>query len=381
MTKFPGFLLILPLLAAPPGLPQDDASVLVRVSDESDAPVVNRTVSLEIYDGQRLVRTLEGETEDDGAVIFSGVPSGPGMLAHASVEYGGFPYRAEPRSLAGGGNVVVSLRVFNTTDAGMPLHIDMLHVVLNVVEPGLYQAIQVMSVRNVAEKAFYGATEFQGVPVGMEIPVPTGASRVTPLPPEVSGLDPSFLALDAGRLLDLRPVPPGVHQIGVGYELVTGPEGSDVELRLPYPTAQVSLLVGPNLDDVEIDAPDMIEQEPQEIPGQGIFAHWTSDVIDAGGTLTFHIGPRTSPLSAADWSLIGLGVALLAGVAGSIWGAASPAANEDSRRQLIEQVARLDRDQRDGGVSDEDYHRRRGEAIGRILEIDRIAGSPTESDR
>lgn len=360
---------------------QEAASVLVRVTDEAGVPVGDQAVAIDVHDGDRLVGRLDGVTDNDGAVLFSDVPSGPGYRVQAVVEYGGYPYRGEPTELVDDRNVTLSMRVYNTTSAGTPLHIDMLHVVLNVVEPGFYQAIQVMSVRNVAEKAFLGEPGFEGQPVGMVIPVPTGASQVAPLPPEMSGLDTDFLAVDEDRLVDLRPVPPGLHQVGISYELVTGSEGADIELTLPYPTAQVSLLVGPGLDDVEIDAPTMVEQAPQEIPNQGAYAHWTSDVIDAGGTLVFHVGPRRPPLSAAAWSLIALGAALFAGVAASIWGGVAPERGQESRLRLVEEVARLDRDYLDGRVADGDYYQRRGNAIERILEIDHGAGRPTESQR
>ena len=104
--------------------------------------------------------------------------------------------------------------------------------------------------------------------------------------------------------------------MAISYDLPTGPDGKDIELMLPYPTAEVSILLGPDIDAAKIDSDDLLEQTAQEIPGQGVYANWTSGVVDAGKAVTFHLGPRAVPISAQAWSLLGLAVALLVTTAG-----------------------------------------------------------------
>ena len=351
------------------------ASVLVQVSNESGDPVAGEMVVLQINDGQEIIDEIVATSEDDGAVLFQEVPTADGYLAVPFVVYNGYTYRGEEMTLVPEGNAAILITVYTATEGGADLHIEILHVVLTAVEPGVYQAVQVMQVLNVNEQAFFGGPEFEGQRSGLTIPFPPGAVSVAPLP-DISGLDPSRLAVDGNRLLDLRALPPGSHQVAISYDLATGPDGKDIELMLPYPTAEVSILLGPDIDAAKIDSDDLLEQTAQEIPGQGVYANWTSGVVDAGKAVTFHLGPRSVPISAEAWSLLGLAVALLVTTAASIFGARLPQPDLGSRDELIAAVASLDDAHDRAAVSESGYYTRRRETLERILELDQRASAP-----
>ncbi len=352
--------------------PTAPASVLVQVSDESGNPVAGEMVVLQINDGEQVIDELVANSEDDGAVLFEEVPTADGYLVVPFVVYNGYTYRGEETPVKAAGNAALSITVYTAAESGADPHIEILHIVLTAVEPGRYQAVQVMQVLNVNEQAFFGGPVFEEQQSGLIIPFPPGAEQVSPLA-DISGLDASRLAVDGNRLLDLRALPPGTHQLAISYDLVTGSRGRDVSLTMPYPTAEVSILLGPDVDAIDISSDDLLEQTAEEIPGQGVYAHWTSGVIDAGEVVTFHLGPRSVPISTAAWSLLGLAVALLATTAASIFGARLPQPDIGSRDELIAEVAKLDDEHDRDDVSDVEYYTRRGNAIERLLELDQRA--------
>jgi hypothetical protein len=264
--------------------------------------------------------------------------------------------------------------------AAMPtLHIDILHIVLNLVSPGVYQAIQVMNVINVGEAPARAGPEVDGQGAGMIIPVPTGALEIAPVS-GFAGLAEIELAMEGGQLVGLQPVPPGSHQVAVQYTLFVAEEGSDFEIILPYPTAEVSLLVGPGLESTRIESAQMAELEPQQISGRGVYASWRSDVLAPGDALRFRLGPERPALSVEAWALLGLAAALFAGAAASLWGSRRPP-DPGARRRLIAEIAALDDAHAAGRIADDEYHPRRGEAIGRLLHMEsRAPARPEDTD-
>ena len=343
------------------------AAILVQVADEAGNGVEGQEVYVVISSGEDVVEELTGTTEADGFLRFTEIAVGPQYKARAVTVFEGYPYQGEATGLAPGVETVLPLGVFTVGIEGANLHINVLHMIINVLEPGVYQAIQLVEILNVGERASYTGEEFEGRRVGLVVPVPSAATGIAPVE-RLGGLDPANLALDGNRLLDLRPVPPGTHQLVIQYELLTGTAGADIELSIPYPTAQVTVLAGPGLDAVEIRSDQLIELPPAtDIPG-GPFAHWGSDVLSAGDTLRFRLGPPRPALSVASWSLLGLAVALFASAVASIW-RSHPPGNPGDRERLIADVAQLDQAHDSGDLCDAEYHARRSDAIGRLMQL------------
>ncbi|MGD8816986.1 MAG: hypothetical protein PVJ51_07350 [Acidobacteriota bacterium] len=369
-----------PVLATPAVQETRPTDLVVQVRDEAGTPLAGQEVFVVVSNGTEVTDELTGTSTDDGEVRFEGVAAGEGYTARPIAVSEGFPYQGDRITLVPGELTILPLTIASISDTPVSLHIDVLHIILNVVEPGVYQALEVMSVLNIDERAAYGNETYQGQRVGLVIPLPTGATQVTPLPPEMSGLDPDRLVQDGNRLLDLRPVPPGNRQVAVQYEIVTDPDGGDLELTVPHPTQQVSLLLGPGLGTVSIESEQLSELEPVTIPDQGQYANFTSDVLSAGDTLRFHIGPDNPPLSPASWALLALAAALLASAAASFALTRKPAHEPDERGSLLAAVARLDDRHAAGELSDSIYYAQRGELLGRLMELGRGSGATPDPD-
>ena len=102
--------------------------------------------------------------------------------------------------------------------SAQPLEIEVFHLIFRVVEPGLYEVAQVMSVINSSDTQYQAGPEVEGRgTAGLVIPVPAQAARINALPPPQGGLNPAALVLEETRLLHLEPVDPGTQQIGISY--------------------------------------------------------------------------------------------------------------------------------------------------------------------
>jgi len=260
--------------------------------------------------------------------------------------------------------------------AAEPLEIEVFHLIFRVVEPGLYEVAQVMSVVNTSDSPFQAGPEVEGRgAAGLVIPLPAQAARVNPLPPPQGGLNPAALVLEETRLLHLEQVAPGMQQIGISYEVVAGPEGEDVSFTLPYPTQRVSLLVGgPAGAGVQVEAPQLVPQQPMELGAQGVFAQWSAESLPAGATVSFHIGPTPAPLSSETLALISFSFALVAAVAVSIYGGRRRQDLGLERQQLIERIARLDIARETGQIDDSGYLHQRAAALEQLAALDEVSG-------
>ena len=345
----------------------DVTALLVQVTDENGTGVSDQEVYVVISDGDGVVEDFTGNTSLDGFLRLTDITVGAQYTASAVTLFEDYPYRSLETPLTPGVEAVLPLDVFTISSDSSNPHINVLHMIINVLQPGVYQVIQLVEVLNPGKTAGFTGELLDGREIGLIIPVPPTATNVAPVE-QIGGLDPSRLSLDGNRLLDLRPLPPGIHQMVIQYELFPGTGGADIELTVPYPTAQVTVLAGPGIDSVEIHSDQLIEQPPAtDIPG-GPFAYWTSDVFGSGDTLRFRLGPQRPILSTASWSLLALAIALLASSAASIWGGQSPG-QPQQRTFLLAEIAQLDHDHDGGRISDSHYHARRGEAIELLMEM------------
>ncbi len=260
--------------------------------------------------------------------------------------------------------------------SAQPLEVEVFHLIFRVVEPGLYEVAQVMSVVNTSDTPYQAGPEVEGRgAAGLVIPVPVHAVQINALPPPQGGLNPAALVFEPTRLLHLEPVAPGIQQIGISYEVVAGPEGVDVSYTLPYPTQRVSLLVGgPAGAAVQVEAPQLVRQQPMELGAQGVFAQWSADSLPAGATVSFRIGPTPAPLSSKSLALISFSFALVVAIAVSIYGGRRRQDLALERQQVIEHIAHLDIASGTGQIDSSEYLHQRGAALEQLAALDEVSG-------
>lgn len=393
-----GPLLALLLVAALPwgadlaaGAQEGTTSVEVSVTHGDGSPVAEVPVTLEVHDGREPVATLEGTTDDDGRVTWGDVPAAPGYHARATASWSGVRYPGPTITLAADEPASIAVQVFETSSEGRPLHLDTLHLIVQVEDPALYRVLQFMTVSNAAEAAYAGGPELEdGRRAGVVIPLPAGTSNLAaaPFPTATEAIDLGSAEVRATSILDPRPIPPSGRQVAVTYDLTPEDGSAEFSYELPYPTASVSLLVGgPAADSVEVESPDL-ESRPAEQIGEQNFDLWAVESLQPGSTVTFTLGPAGIRIAAHHWALVGLAVGLLLAVAGTFT-AGTGGRGESDRDTILRRIAALDVQHDAGEIGDTEYFERRAREIERLALLERMtasgrvppAGGETTSER
>lgn len=336
-------------------------------------------LSLQVHDGTRFVHEEALLADGDGHARFEGVPVGPGHAARLGAIHEGSTYWSETLALEdAGGRPTLAVRIAPVSSAGRPIHLDTLHLIIQAESPTAFRVLQFVTVSNAGETAWAGGPALpDGRPAGLEVPLPSAARQVTaaPFPTAAEALPVDDLDPGATRLLDPRPVPPGGRQAAVTYVLDASDGPARVELRLPYPTQAVSVLLGGaaagavTLDDTRLD-----ERPPQEIGGES-YRMWGAEALPPGDVVRFRIGPPSGPLLPPyGWALAGLGLSLLLAMGATYL---APASTHDRRRQqeILTAIARLDLAHDRGDVDTSDYHRARGRELERLFLLEQRLGT------
>lgn len=335
----------------------------------ADAPVV-----LEVYDGQQILQSLESVTDGEGNAVFADVQANAENVARLGAHYGGIVYYSDPVILGSETVRDLAVTVTEVSSEGHPLHLETLHIIVQIDDPTRYQVLEFATVSNAGEMAWAGGPPLaDGTPSGLVIPLPSGATEVRPAPfPSAADAIPAD-AIPAGEpgpyILDPRPVPPSGRQVALTYVLEAGDDGADLQLTLPYPAASVSVLVGgAAVGAVEFHDSNLERGDPQQI-GDQQYEVWSATSLSPDTEILLGIGPRTQLLSPEAWGLIGLGLALAGAVVASFKGLRPGPDAEQLREEILRRIARLDLEHEAGSVDDAEYQRRRGEDVERLLTV------------
>ncbi len=371
-------LAVLLLAAAAPATAQTIAAS-GRVVLADGTPVAGTEVRAEVHDGRAIVFSETARADSDGSVSWAAIPSASGYHLQLSVRYADVDYFSETVPLSTN-PVELTVTVHPVTAEGRPLHLDTLHLIVQVDEPGLFRVLQFMAVSNAGAAAYAGGPQLaDGRRAGIVLPLPIAASSVqpAPFPSPDEALDAQRAEFGRDRVLDPRPVPPEGRQVAITYDLSSDGEPVPVVLTLPYPTQSVSLLVGGAAAEQIVVSDTSLEARPAEQIGEQEYELWGAEVLAPGTEITFTLGPPRVTVSTPAWALIGLSVALSLAVAGSFLHA-DPANRASLRRAILQRVADLDDDFDGDAISEAEYFRLRGVEIECLMLLH--AHDPTEDN-
>lgn len=352
-------------------------SVTATVNLPDGAPAEGVPVVLEVHDGTQIVSEHRATSDRAGKVTWQRVPAAVAHHARVGAEFAGIVYYSGTQTVAPGSDLSFDIGVFPVVSEGRPLHVETLHLIVQVDDPQRYRVLQFMTVINTGEAAFAGGPELSdGRRAGLVIPLPPGAEsvRAAPFPSPEDALDEAESEFGSDRVLDARPVPPEGRQVAVTYDLVSkNGEPVPVRLALPYPAQSVSLMLGGSVADAVEITESMLEPRPAEKIGDQDYALWTAEALQPGSEIVFTIGPARHRLSTQTWALIGLCSSLVLAMAASLHGG-NMRYGEQARDHLVQDVAELDREHQAGRVDSGEYFRRRGAAIESLLLLDQQLG-------
>lgn len=376
-------LIVLALVAGPPAVAQSVTEVRATVRMADGEVVVGVPVALEINDGQRNVQSLPAETDAAGSAAWPQIAVLPSYRARIAATVEGVVFYSELQPLRVGESLDLDVIIAEVTAYGRPLHLDTLHMIIQIDEPGVYRVLQFMTVSNAGETAWAGGPELRdGRRAGIIVPLPAGASgtiRAAPFPSETDALPPD-MQIDVDRVLDPRPVPPGGRQVAVTYDLVSDGEPVPVLIEVPYPTQSVSVLIGGAAASSVVLTDTSLQQQPAETIGDNTFELWTAEAVGPGTEVRFTLGPSANPLSTQTLALFGLGLALVLASLATLRGDAPPAHAREQHEILVERAALLDLQYDEDAIGAVEYFHRRGAAIEQLMLLEAAMGRVGSSD-
>jgi len=308
------------------------AQVEGRIVDADGAGVAVAVV-LEVHDGQEIVYQRVSNSNDDGVASWTEVPEADGLNARIRATYDGAEY----------------------------------------LDPSFLRVLQFMTISNAGDAAFAGGPQLaDGRSAGIVIPLPAGATNVSPAPfPNAEeALNPAHAQFDSDRILDARPVPADGRQVAVTYELSLTAGNAEASLLLPYPTQNVSLLLGGEGAQALTLRSEQLRSEQAEMIGDQQYQLWVARALQPGTELTFTIAPPGLTLTTGQVGLLVAAAGLLLAVVGSFVGGGSTEYRAEQRLAVIAAVAALDDSHEAGDISDGDYFYRRGREFDRLALLD-----------
>lgn len=225
-----------PLFAAPPITGTGVISGVIT-NGSIGRPVPGAAVELGIFDQTALLDTRQTTADAAGLYRFVGLPTDPTLVFVARVTGpGGFSYSSEPLQFAAGADALdAPVSVYETTADPGGVRADRVHFIVEFDgERAYFTELIVFSLDG--DRAYVG--DGQGT---LRFTLPRGAEGL-----EISdgALGGRYVATADG-FVDTIPLPPGrgTRQVLYRYEIPYTAGGLEVARNLPYPAANVNLLM------------------------------------------------------------------------------------------------------------------------------------------
>lgn len=325
--------------------------------------------------------TITAVADAEGRFRFEGLARGPDRTYVVSARYQGVETFSDPLSFATGETTLPALVVvYETTEDDEAIRVERAHIIVDFVE-GAMRVGEMLVFRNDGDRTYVGR-EGQGT------------LRFS-LPPEARGLrfenprmGTSVIRTKEG-FLDTLPVPPGIRQVVLSYDLPYEAGVYRFVKTIEVPTASLDLLVADV--GVEVDSDQLVFQGPWEGSGGARYLHFTAQNLARGEELVIQLSNPSAMLrtslpqqaqgapeeagsagvqEAMGW--IGLGLAALSVVFVLSYPRVRRRTEEPlegKREELLLALARLDDTFEAGEIAEEEYRRRRGEVKAQLIEV------------
>lgn len=202
------------------------------------SPVEGDEVVVELYRREGLADSLTARAGADGTAVFDSVPTELPAQAVARVKHQDMMFRGGPVVLpADGGNVTMSVRVYDVSDDMRLLSVGTHHVNISV-QNGSLAVAEYMQLRNASDMAVRGVRrDDQGKPVVLKIDLPDGFKdfRAT------GYLVPTALVVTDAGFYDTLATPPGEHHVRFSYNLDVKRGTTEITREIGLPTSELAV--------------------------------------------------------------------------------------------------------------------------------------------
>lgn len=362
-----------------------DVEILVKNGTTGEI-LPHQPVRLLIFQQEQFQDMREGETDEQGRVQFTGLPTNPTWAYIAETTYQDLPYHSDVGQFSPDTNMIeLTVSVYDPGATRDAISIDRAHWLVDITTPGFVDVGEVYVFANSADRVYAGERPDPNAPPRvLEIPLPDNAIGINV---EGQAFGDRF-QLDGTTVIDTQPLPPGTMQLFVRYALPVEDGQVIISHPLPYYTRMLNLLA-PDIG-IQVDAPDWQEDEPIATQG-GNFLNYTIFDLPAGATPRAVISGITEKMaqSAQDassqprevvdhgaapgvsgfphfpWVVLGMGIVVLAGAVALGWHkhrqvqAEAPILREEQKQALAAQIAALDEAFEAGEIPRDQYDEQR----------------------
>lgn len=360
--------------------------VYVEVSDHTGGTLLDLAldVRLEAYDNFTQVFQETLTLPLTGIIDFSDVPFLEGRVYFASIAYGGAVYRSEITEFApDAAELVLHLQIFDTTADDSGLYIDRMHVLVEFLEPGLLQIVEILIFSNNGEATVVAGSPDQPT---VSFPLPEGAAAIEF---EDGVLGQRYLQTQDG-FGDTVSIPPGsgVYQVLVSYALPYQGNKLDFAQTVNYPVGAVVVMTPVN--QVKVKGNFLEDIGVQNI-ANGSFQVYAGGGLSRGEELQFQLSENPDSALIQDVSsavqfqgyLIGLAALGVATILAGSWLflrnkrlsgekyelEGDQKGVEEDRNQILDQIIALESLYDSGEISEKTFLKKRQELKKKLSEL------------
>ncbi len=363
-------------------------SGVVRNGTAGGGSVEGLTVTLRRFRGMELAQEYTTTVGADGRFTFADLPVAEGEAYLAFVTYQGVEYSSSMIQLTQNPNAEVEVAVYETTTDPGVVSIGSRSLVVAGAAPELktIDIMDIVIVNNQSDRTYLGGPDG----TVLRLPLPEGALEISPQP----GFDYGQPRLEAdGTLVTTGPLPPGTHNVVLGYSVPYSGTRATLTIGTAMPTGTLRVLVREGT--YELSSRSLLDSGTVEVSGVS-YRVFSIDGPVVGDRMTVQVSklPRAGgglldlplgTLIAAVVAGIGLITASVLtyqivkqrrastesapGEAGVEPEEGSPAGEPvpgDERLELAAALNRLDEQRAAGEIDEKSYQAQREEILGRL---------------
>ncbi|MFC1943217.1 carboxypeptidase-like regulatory domain-containing protein [Chloroflexota bacterium] len=369
-----------PALAAEPGNGIIEGQVVNGTA--AGTSVAEQNVTLKTYQNDAEVDATTSKADAKGRFVFDGLPPESDYSYQVEVNFQEADYTSEWLSFDEGEiTKSTEVTVYEATNSDETIKVTTAHTIIYVGQ-GSLEVKEFYLFVNEADRTYIGSQEVtaEGERETLRFPLPKEA---TELQPDYGLMECCILSSEEGFTYTM-PILPGSKEVAYSYKVGYNSGVYKFSQRVNYPITAFALLV--QGEAIQVTSDQLITEEPLSI-NDTRFNHLSGENFSRGETLAARLSglPQTNNQGAI------LGVVLALVVLGAAFGFVYLARKgrrqpvrvrvslQESRQQLLVELAQLDDEFEAGGIPEEVYRRLRVEKKASLVELtQRLKG---ESDQ
>jgi hypothetical protein len=220
--------------------PASQARLTVQVTNgtANGGSVVGDTVTVAIYQHEKLLTTAEAVVASDNKAVFEDIPAGEHMVAVVRARHQDMMFRGRQVTLRPPGNIFsAGVQVFDVSDDKSKLSMQTHHFIIKT-RPAALEITEYMQLKNSSDTAVTSKEkDSQDRPIVVQVKLPDRFRdlRIS------SYFEQKALVFTEWGFYDTMAVPPGEYDVGFSYTLDIDSDAMDIVKEVSLPTSSFVL--------------------------------------------------------------------------------------------------------------------------------------------